>query len=158
MTMSDDRSPGERGSPPRPAMPADSGKECRKCGCNLTYVPEPVICPQCGTMYRDAQAGSPLGKASLGGRLIFLNATALLLALFFLFPPKSRGFGWFPFSGVACLGVCIVIPLQVCVPFWALYEYLRRDSAAPESRWLIYAVITPFVLALVSLLAVLSRQ
>jgi len=127
-------------------------KSCRRCGYNLTNVREPVQCPQCGTMHSD----STLGESTVGERLIVLNSIAFLLALFIIFPARG-GFGWFPFGSGAGLAVCIVIPLQVYVPFWALHAYVAREKAGPTSRWHIYGVIAPFVLGLLSLVAVLGR-
>jgi hypothetical protein len=149
--MSDTPAPGQGSSTDQSKTQRIPGKTCRMCGCNLTYVPEPVICPQCGAIHRDSQ--SPSARTTLEKRLIWLNSVAFLLALFIIILPRRGGFGWFPFSGPSCF-VCIVIPLQIVVAFWAFFAYVARDEIGPVRRWLWVGAIAPFVLGVLSLLAV----
>ena len=146
--MPDDSSRSHDSTPNKPDAlnPSYAGKTCSKCGCNLTYVPEPVICPQCG---------ASSNRVTILGRLISLNVAALFLALWVL-SSSRRGFGWGPLFGPGPgLGViCIVMPLQVVVAFWAFFAYVAREEIGPVRRWLWVGAILPFVVGVFSFLAV----
>jgi len=151
MTMSDDRSPGERGSPPRPAKPADLGRKCRKCGYNLTGLPEPVRCPECGRQNQELDAEWREKDQQLVLYVVTVNAFALVFGIWGFFSPPPTG-GFVFGTGPDVVRICCIIPLQWFLALCGLFMYLkwssRDDDPAPIPRWLLIGTAIPFLFAI----------
>jgi hypothetical protein len=135
-----------------PSSPFDTGTKCRKCGYNLTGLPEPVRCPECGRQNHELDAEWRQKDRELGLYVVTLNTVAVVLGIWgFLSPRPTGSFGFFG-PGPDVGRICCIIPVQWFLAFSALFMFVkwltRKDDPAPIPRWLVIGTAIPFLLAI----------